>query len=151
MKSKLIISLGLSSVVLTLNCLSVFAKVQQEPTKQSSQGIQSLPNGVYFYGQSRLPNQAGRFYVVLRKTGNTVIGMLSEGQQITDCFRGTANRNTITNVTLVSVEMGTGRGWQSSPSKPINLNEWHRIDSNKIPEGASGKLQECIQLFSNRR
>ncbi|GEM_PF-3020576 len=75
MKGKSLLSFGLSLAILAGGCLPVLAESQQEATKQSRQTIQRLPNGNYFYGKSRLPNQEDVDYFAFRKTGNTVIGV----------------------------------------------------------------------------
>jgi hypothetical protein len=119
---------------------------------ESRQTFQSLPNGVYFYGESQMPNQQDTYYFVLQKTGNGIVGMSYTGMERTECFRGTSSDNSINNLTVAEVEPNSTVGWQFSQAEnPINLHELHRINSDKIPEGALGQLQECVRLFSNRR
>jgi hypothetical protein len=74
------------------------------------------------------------------------------GQERTDCFKGTAARNTITNVTVAEYEFGSGSDWQfSQPKTPIDVSKLYRIDASKAEAGAIAQLQECVGLFSNRR
>ena len=145
MKSKSIVRASLLSLmVLAAASLPVFS--------QSRQTLQSLPNGVYFYGESPMPDQNDTYYFVLRKTGNRVVGMSYTGTERTECFRGTISQNTIANLTVGEVEPNSTAGWQFSQAEsPVDLNEVHRIDSNKIPPVALDQLQECVRLFSNRR
>jgi hypothetical protein len=119
---------------------------------QSTQTFQSLPNGVYLYGESQMPDEKDTYYFVLRKTGNNIIGMSYTGMERNECFRGTISQNTINDLTVAEVEPNSTVGWQFSQGEtPLDLNQLYRIDSNKITEGALGQLQECVTLFSNRR
>ncbi|WP_226573108.1 hypothetical protein [Microseira wollei] len=119
---------------------------------QSTQTFQSLPNGVYLYGESQMPDEKDTYYFVLRKTGNNIIGMSYTGMERNECFRGTISQNTINDLTVAEVEPNSTVGWQFSQGEtPLDLNELYRIDSQKIHEGALGQLQECVTLFSNRR
>ncbi len=145
MKSKSILSISLFNLaILAAGAIPVFS--------QSRQTFQSLPNGVYFYGESQMPDQKDTFYFVLRKTGNNIVGMSYAGMERSECFRGTVRQNTINNLTVAEVEPGSGIGWQFSQAEtPFDLNELYRIDSKQIPEGALAQLQECVRLFSNTR
>lgn len=145
MKCQSILSISLANLVMLANAANpVFS--------QSRQTFQSLPNGVYFYGESQMPDQQDTYYFVWRKTGNGIVGMNYTGMERTECFRGTISQNSINNITVAEVEPNSAVGWQFSQAEnPIDLNELHRINSEKIPQGALGQLQECIRLFSNRR
>ncbi len=145
MKSRAILSISLLNLaMLAAGAIPVFS--------QSRQTFQSLPNGVYLYGESQIPDQKDTYYFVLRKTGTNIIGMSYTGMERNECFRGTISQNTINNLTVAEVEPGSAVGWQFSQGEtPLDLNELYRIESNKIPQGALGQLQECERLFSTRR
>ena len=145
MKSQSILSISLPSLVMLANgAIPVLS--------QSRQMFQSLPNGVYLYGESQTLDQENTYYFILRKTGNNIIGMSYTGMERTDCFRGTATRNNINNITVAEIEPNSTAGWQfSQAEEPFDMNQLYRIDSNKIPQEALGQLQECVRVFSNRR
>lgn len=145
MKSQSLLSISLLNLVMLANgAIPVLS--------QSTQTFQSLPNGVYLYGESQMPDEKDTYYFVLRKTGNNIIGMSYTGMERNECFRGTISQNTINDLTVAEVEPNSTVGWQFSQGEtPLDLNQLYRIDSNKITEGALGQLQECVTLFSNRR
>lgn len=152
MKGKSLLSVGFSLVILAASSIPASSQSQRSQPLQSRQTIQSLPNGVYLYGESPMLNQEGSYYFVLRKTGNSIIGMSYTGMERSECFRGVASRNSITNLTVAEVEPNSAIGWQFIQNEtPMDFAQLHRIGSDKITEGVKGQLQECIRLFANRR
>lgn len=153
MKVRSLVCFMVGLAILGASSLPVVAQVyQKDSTKQSRQAIQSLPDGNYFYGQSRSLNQIGSTYLVFRKTGTNIIGIIFEYASEYRCFRGTARSNTITNVTESYVELGDEgkRFFVTKGNK--DLSSYHRLRfSNTDNPKTRKQLQECIQVFSNRR
>ncbi|MCL1470823.1 hypothetical protein LAY57_09070 [Argonema antarcticum A004/B2] len=152
MKGKSLLSFGLSLAIFAGGCLPVLAESQQEATKQSRQTVQRLPNGNYFYGKSRLPNQQDVDYLAFRKTGNTVIGFKYRYREEGYCLRGTVNGNTVNNVTREYVELGLGSRPEFRRGSSINLATFNKLNYNQIPgdSNVTRRLEECVRLFSNR-
>lgn len=152
MQVKSLVSLGLSLGILSANSLPGFTQHLIPQDKQLKQSVQRLPNGNYFYGRSRSPNQTDVDYLVFRKRGNTAIGLSYRYRSEGYCIRGTINGNNINNVSREYVELGSGSRPQIRRGNPINLGSYNRLNFNQIPadSNANRRLQECIRLFGNR-
>jgi hypothetical protein len=151
-KNKGLISFGLSLTFLASNCLPVFARSIAAASSQSRQTISSLPNGNYFYGTSREPYKSGADYLIFRKTGTTLTGMKYPVPGETTCFRGTAGSGAINKVTIRYEPLGEGSGAGKFISRnPINTSSFYKLRFEQAPDFAKKGLQECIQVFSNRR
>ncbi|MFM6209348.1 MAG: hypothetical protein ACKPEN_04105 [Planktothrix sp.] len=117
---------------------------------QNSSTIQSLPNGKYLYRKRvnlSFPNHNEDILFV--KQGNAVLGYkYNSGRE--ECFRGTLNGNTITNVVYPSF---TREGYLSFPSSNITYlgNSSYRLNLNEVSHEAELGLQECLEIFSRER
>lgn len=145
MKGKSLLSLIIGLTVATFSSASVLA--------QPRQTLQSLRNGDYFYGESSTPNQPGERYIVLRKTGRTIIGHdYREQTDEWECFRGTVSRNSINKVTAASSqESDEISQLEFYPTRSKDLSQFSPIRSNRLPSKARENLQSCTQVFKNRR
>ncbi|MBD1920369.1 hypothetical protein H6F77_04450 [Microcoleus sp. FACHB-831] len=148
-----IVSFGVVAIgILATNWLPVFAQSSSAPTKQTKQAISSLPNGNYFYGSSRLPYKSGGDYVIFRKTGGTITGMKYPVPGEPTCFKGTASRTTITNVTVQYVPLGESNAQGNFvPRNPLNLSSYYKLKFDQAPNFAKKGLQGCVQVFANKK
>ncbi len=115
------------------------------------QGLKTLPDGDYFYGEFPDAISTGRKYLVFRKTGNLITGQeyIFQTDQ-SHCFTGTADINNIVNVKIAYREPSKDDGkWLFSERESIKTNELHRLGFEKAPDFAASNLQECIKVFTN--
>jgi len=125
----------------------VSSKRQNQTTQQANRRIQSLPDGDYFYGTSRVPNKSGSDYLIFRKKGNKVTGMRYPVPGETSCFTGTARVGAITNVTSEFVELGEGGKRQFIRERNINLTSYYKLRWNQAPNGGTKLIRECTKVF----
>ncbi|MFB2923453.1 hypothetical protein ACE1CB_33830 [Aerosakkonema sp. BLCC-F2] len=151
MKGKAILGFGLSLAILGIGCLPISAQSRFQGIKQSRQTVQSLANGNYFYGKSRLPNRQDVDYLVFRKIGNTAIGFKYRYREEGYCLRGTIRGNMISNVTR-EYAIGLGSVPELRRGDPIDLATYNRLNFNQVPNDSNARrrLQECVSLFSNK-
>ena len=128
-------------------------KLFQKPhllAQNSSSTIQSLPNGKYLYmKRTDLNPPHHNQYILFVKQGNAIVGYkYNSGRE--ECFRGTLNGNTITNIVYPSF---TREGNLSFPSSNITYlgNSSYRLSLNEVSHEAELGLQECLEIFSRER
>ena len=118
--------------------------------QNSSSTIQSLPNGKYLYmKRTDLNPPHHNQYILFVKQGNAIVGYkYNSGRE--ECFRGTLNGNTITNIVYPSF---TREGNLSFPSSNITYlgNSSYRLSLNEVSHEAELGLQECLEIFSRER
>ncbi len=144
--ARLVMSMAIAMV--ELNSISSSALSASKPT------LQSLPNGDYFYGESRSPNISGARYLIFRKHGQIIIGRnyIDHSDEWT-CFRGKANGLKITNITAGIQPIPVDKGsvsWEFSPSVAIDLSKFSRLLFNQAPANMKQGFQTCVQLFQNQ-
>lgn len=121
----------------------------------SEQTIQSLPDGVYLYGETSYPNRVGTRYIVFYKSGNVLIG--SSYKRNTDdsyCFRGTVNLNLLTNATFAYESVpDRSRPLTNSFStgQSLDLSQFYRVNGVDNQVTAERSISRCNQIFSNRQ
>jgi len=117
---------------------------------QNPSTIQSLPNGKYLYRKRVNLNPPNHNEDILFiKQGNAIVGYkYNSGRE--ECFRGTLNGNTITNIVYPSF---TREGNLSFPSSNITYlgNSSYRLNLNEVSHEAELGLQECLEIFSRER
>ncbi|MCL1463831.1 hypothetical protein [Argonema galeatum] len=143
-KHQLFFNFALGLTIATCTASLVLAQPQQT--------LQSLLNGDYFYGESSTPDRPGDRYLIIRKTGRTIIGRDYHSE--TDdwyCFKGTASRNRIINVTAAAPLAEDNPKLQFGAGRPIELNNLRRLNFNLVTSNNKTNFQSCIQTFQNRR
>jgi hypothetical protein len=113
----LIASLAFISNLPSITLAEQPPKLFQKPhllAQNSSSTIQSLPNGKYLYmKRTDLNPPHHNQYILFVKQGNAIVGYkYNSGRE--ECFRGTLNGNTITNIVYPSF---TREGNLSFPRK----------------------------------
>ncbi len=145
MKARSLLGYGISLAVLGIGSLPVFAQNSQEYPAAS------LPDGDYFYGQSRSATTYGTYFI-FRKTGNIITGQQYNAPAAGDCFQGKIEQNTIVDITLGYLNdaftIESGYHFVSN-QEPINLNLYYRLRFDQASEGAVRGLQRCINAFPN--
>ncbi|MCB8762143.1 hypothetical protein [Planktothrix agardhii] len=128
-------------------------KLFQKPhllAQNSSSTIQSLPNGKYLYRKrvnSNPPNHNEDILFV--KQGNAVLGYkYNSGAE--ECFGGTLNGNTITNVVYPSFTREGNLSFRGSDVTYLG-NSSYRLNLNEVSHEAELGLQECLEIFSRER
>jgi hypothetical protein len=118
--------------------------------QNSSSTIQSLPNGKYLYvKRTDLNPPHHNQYILFVKQGNAVLGYkYNSGAE--ECFGGTLNGNTITNVVFPSF---TREGNLSFLGSNVTFlgNSSYRLNLNEVSHEAELGLQECLEIFSRER
>jgi hypothetical protein len=88
-------------------------------------------------------------YILFVKQGNAVLGYkYNSGAE--ECFGGTLNGNTITNVVFPSF---TREGNLSFLGSNVTFlgNSSYRLNLNEVSHEAELGLQECLEIFSRER
>lgn len=145
MKARSLLGYGISLAVLGIGSLPVFAQNSQEYPAAS------LPDGDYFYGQSRSATTYGTYFI-FRKTGNIITGQQYNAPAAGHCFQGKIEQNTIVDITLGYLNdaftIESGYHFVSN-QEPINLNLYYRLRFDQASEGAVRGLQRCLNAFPN--
>jgi hypothetical protein len=122
------------------------------PPQAEDRGIQDLPDGTYFYGESPVTDSPGRKYLVFQKRGNSVTGQ--EYFLQTDnshCFSGTVRDDAINNVEIAYLEPAMeGAKWSFAQMDAIETSGLYPLGFEKAPDFAINNLQECIKLFTDK-
>jgi len=117
---------------------------------QNSSTIQSLPNGKYLYRKRvnfNPPNHNEDILFI--KQGNAVLAYkYNSGRE--ECFRGTLNGNTITNVVYPSFTREGNLSFRGSDVTYLG-NGSYRLNLNEVSHEAELGLQECLEIFSRER
>lgn len=137
--------------LLAATSLPVVAQSQATPRNPSRPALSSLPDGNYFYGTSRSPYQSGSDYLIFRKKGTSITGIRYPVPGETTCFKGTAGRQEITNVTIRFEPLGLGEEPEFLSRPPINVSSYYKLRFDQSPDFAGKGLQECIRVFANRK
>lgn len=118
---------------------------------QNSSTIQSLPNGKYLYVKRTDLNPPNHNqYILFVKQGNAVLGYkYNSGAE--ECFGGTLNGNTITNLVFPSFTRQGNLSFLPSPNVTFLGNGSYRLNLNEVSHEAELGLQECLEIFSRQR
>ena len=118
--------------------------------QNSSSTIQSLPNGKYLYvKRTNLNPPHHNKYILFVKQGNAVLGYkYNSGAE--ECFGGTLNGNTITNVVYPSFTREGNLSFRGSDVTYLG-NSSYRLNLNEVSHEAELGLQECLGIFSRER
>ena len=118
--------------------------------QNSSSTIQSLPNGKYLYvKRTDLNPPHHNQYILFVKQGNAVLGYkYNSGAE--ECFGGTLNGNTITNVVYPSFTREGNLSFRGSDVTYLG-NSSYRLNLNEVSHEAELGLQECLEIFSRER
>lgn len=115
----------------------------------------SMPDGVYLYGQSSTPEQIGKEYLIFEVRGGKIIGAVYMPASEFNCFHGTLSSEQL-NLTLVNPEDNTSYSYSialqkntqiaeaggriASPSS-VSLEGYHRIDT--VSQNDKQLLSSC--------
>jgi len=118
---------------------------------QNSSTIQSLPNGKYLYvKRTDLNPPHHNQYILFVKQGNAVLGYkYNSGAE--ECFGGTLNGNTITNLVFPNFSREGNLTFPPSPNVTFLGNSSYRLNLNEVSHEAELGLQECLGIFSRER
>ena len=110
--------------------------------------LQSLPNGVYFYSNARLPQQSSSQYIILRKRGRSFIlfEYLYQEQLGSYCKSGTIRGN-ILNETKKH-DFSWTEEIVSRINSSTNLNDYYQLSANEIQDDEKRYFQDCINIMS---
>lgn len=125
-----------------------------KPTEtNTNQGLKTLPDGDYFYGESQQTDSTGRKYLIFRKTGSLVTGQEYVFQtDHSNCFKGTAAANGITDAKIAyfqTTQDTANSKWLFDRKDLIPVSELQPLSLEKVPEFATQNLQECINVLAN--
>lgn len=158
MKLQLIVSLIASLAVISNIPSTTWAKQPSDLLQKSnllaqssSSTIQSLPNGKYLYvKRTNLNPPNHNQYILFVKQGNAVLGYkYNSGAE--ECFGGTLNGNTITNLVFPSFTRQGNLSFLPSPNVTFLGNGSYRLNLNEVSHEAELGLQECLEIFSRQR
>jgi hypothetical protein len=87
------LAIGLMTAPAPAQSAEVVSSLAQPPANETTliskaTPAQSLPDGVYLYGQSSQPNQIGSAYMVIKVDRQQVMGAFYMPSSSFDCFRG---------------------------------------------------------------
>ena len=118
--------------------------------QNSSSIIQNLPNGKYLYRKRvNLNPPHHNEDILFIKQGNAIVGYkYNSGRE--ECFRGTLNGNTITNVVYPSFTREGNLSFRGSDVTYLG-NSSYRLNLNEVSHEAELGLQECLGIFSRER
>jgi hypothetical protein len=108
--------------------------------------LETLPTGQYYYVRKDTPPQTQAGYVLLRKTGRTVIGVDGRIQAQPVCFRGFIAANQITHATRVYPPYQPDSRWEVDRDVMVELSTYEQVDRSPTAEQLK-TLQTCIQYF----
>ncbi|NEQ26964.1 MAG: hypothetical protein F6K28_49695 [Microcoleus sp. SIO2G3] len=108
--------------------------------------LEDLPPGEYYYEGSYSPQMKGNQYVLLRKSGKTVVGLEVRSRSRNPCFRGFADENRIVNATRVFPPYHPDSKWEFQQGEALNMNQYHRVDQAGTTSDRE-TLQTCLQVF----
>ena len=119
--------------------------------QNSSSTIQSLPNGKYLYvKRTDLNPPHHNQYILFVKQGNAVLGYkYNSGAE--ECFGGTLNGNTITNLVFPNFSREGNLTFPPSPNVTFLGNGSYRLNLNEVSHEGELGLQECLEIFSRER
>lgn len=138
----------------TLQAKKPSSNPSTKPTEtEGNQGLKTLPDGDYFYGESQQTDSTGRKYLIFRKTGSLVTGQEYVFQtDHSNCFKGTANANGITDAKIAYFQTAldtSNAKWLFDRKDLIPVSELQPLSLEKVPEFANQNLQECINILAN--
>lgn len=119
-----------------------FTSIQAQSTR--SQTIQSLPDGEYLYGRVIDPKRPD-MRVIFRKIGNEIIGV-KYNFGLDECFKGTPNRNTITDTIFPNASRDGKLSFVGGASNILGENSY-RLRLEQAPDNIRRSLQGCINVF----
>jgi hypothetical protein len=114
-------------------------------------GLENLPDGEYFYGQSPTPDAPGQLYVVFRKTANSMSGLKYAFQtDNSGCFQGIAQGEKVVNLQGAYAQPSRdGLQWSMEQNlEPLDLTGFHSIGFENIPDYAQQSFQQCVAIFA---
>lgn len=138
----------------TLQAKKPSSNPSTKPTEtETNQGLKTLPDGDYFYGESPQTDGTGRKYLIFRKTGSLVTGQEYVFQtDHSNCFKGTAEANGITDAKIAYFQTALDTAnakWLFDRKDLIPVSELQPLSLEKVPEFATQNLQECINVLEN--
>jgi hypothetical protein len=114
---------------------------------RSSQSIETLADGTYFYGQSPEVNQVGKTYYLFKKRGDQATGLVFAPRSgDSPCFTGTIQGNQIKRVTLAFASYdrsGKNANWALSQAADYNFNGIYRLDVNQYRGDVKDEISRC--------
>jgi hypothetical protein len=140
---KVQISIGLCWV--TVAALTVPAHAQPKTT------LQSLPNGQYLLGKAPQPNRIGGKYIVLQKSGNTVLGLeytrnTGEGY----CFKGTLGAGEITKATIGVLPDSSLQAVEYVYNQKVDLKGFQLLKGADSQVNATQRISACRQTLAGK-
>ncbi|MCD8489814.1 MAG: hypothetical protein LRZ84_24525 [Desertifilum sp.] len=135
--------------IFSLALLIVFLSITINKAENSP--IENLPDGIYLYGETAEPNQAGEHYIVFRKSNDRLMGFsYYRNTSENFCFNGVVTGNVLSNVTFsetsvpdpdrpLTVSLSTGHSWDLSKFIPVNGTDGQ--------VNAETEIERCTQLL----
>lgn len=130
--------------VLAANSAEVPVKTQMPASLVAARSVaqlnQSLPDGVYLYGESAKPNEIGKGYFVFESRQGKVVGALYMPSSSFDCAQGAFQGNQLaltvtnsydrtTNPFAIALERNaTVAAGGNAVMAPVSLQGFHKID-----------------------
>ena len=129
----------------TLMGISLQEQTAQAQQQSSANKPAALPNGVYLYGNSPVPNQLARHYVVFERRNGAVVGAFYSPQSEFTCFAGNIQGTRLNVQSLVPEEPET----QSVRAQLASLHQLQRVSANDRRMLTACK-QQTIALATRR-
>lgn len=138
----------LIGLVAVSSLLPIWANETNMTTLETT--LEDLPTGQYYYHvanpRATNPHPRERGYLLLRKAGNTVIGIDRRSLSRNPCFRGFAEGDWITDATRVFPPYQPNSRLDFQEGEWIDLKQYQQAEPTLTAE-QTAELQTCIDFF----
>lgn len=125
----------------------------------ASNGLSTMPDGNYFYGETDNPQAPGQQYLIFEKSGSQIVGQFYRfGTDSSSCFQGKAGNDRIDDVTnayfnselMGNLEEGQNP-WIVEKGEPIALDPFVEIGISEAPDFAVQQIDECRKILQENQ
>ena len=132
-------------------CLAIVAVFAPPVQAQPRTSLQNLPNGQYLLGKVPQPNRIGGEYIVLQKSGTTVLGLAyarntGEGY----CFRGTLGMGEVTKATIGILPDSDSQGVEYFYDQKVDLKGFQLLKGADSQVNAAQRINACHRALLDK-
>jgi hypothetical protein len=132
-------------------CLVTVAALTVPAHAQPKTSLQNLPNGQYLLGQGSQPNRIGGKYIVLQKSGKTVLGLAytrntGEGY----CFKGTLGAGEIAKATIGVLPDSSLQAVEYVYNQKIDLKGFQLVRGADSQVNAAQRITACRRALAGK-
>lgn len=131
-------------------CIAVANICSSLNVASSTPTIESLADGIYFYGKSYSAKRPGSDYVLFQKQKKTLTGVsYTYPSDRVKCFQGKVVKNKVTKPLARSFVLGIEKSGEEKASeyRPIELTGFNLLRVQQAPQ-VNPDLKKCIEHFA---